>query len=168
MIVTALLLQFVIASQSPNVATSNLKASDLILGLTWAQPLVRGVWRDGQVDIIPSDSGNHVTPAYVAFTADGNVLVGDAAKEQAASNPSNTVHSAKRLIGRPYSDPSVQADMKLWPFAVKHGESAADADKPYIAVVVNNQTNLYSAEDISAMVLGKLKDIWHTHTLAFP
>jgi heat shock protein 5 len=78
------------------------------------------VWKNGRVEICPNEQGNRITPSYVAWTSDGQRLVGDAAKNQAAINPSNTVFDVKRLIGRKFSDSSVQRDTKLFPF---QGES---------------------------------------------
>jgi molecular chaperone DnaK (HSP70) len=77
------------------------------------------VWKNGRPEICPNEQGNRVTPSYVAWTSDGQRLVGDAAKNQAATNPTNTVFDIKRLIGRKYSDPSVQRDAKLLPFKSK-------------------------------------------------
>jgi molecular chaperone DnaK (HSP70) len=74
------------------------------------------VWKNGRVEICPNEQGNRITPSYVAWTSDGQRLVGDAAKNQAAINPSNTVFDVKRLIGRRFSDDSVQRDAKLFPF----------------------------------------------------
>ena len=77
-----------------------------------------GVFKNGRVDIIANDQGNRITPSYVAFTAEGERLIGDAAKNQLTSNPENTVFDVKRLIGRDWNDKSVQTDIKFYPFAV--------------------------------------------------
>lgn len=78
-----------------------------------------GVFKNGRVDIIANDQGNRITPSYVAFTAEGERLIGDAAKNQLTSNPENTVFDAKRLIGRAWTDSSVQQDIKYFPFKVR-------------------------------------------------
>ena len=88
-----------------------------------------GVWQNDKVEIIANDQGLNTTPSYVAFTEQER-LIGDAAKSQAARNPINTVFDAKRLIGRKFSDKSVQNDMKLWPFKVESGQQG----KPIIVV----------------------------------
>ncbi|XP_039128040.1 heat shock cognate 70 kDa protein 2-like [Dioscorea cayenensis subsp. rotundata] len=113
-----------------------------------------GVWQHDRVEIIANDQGNRTTPSYVAFT-DTERLIGDAAKNQVAMNPTNTVFDAKRLIGRRYSDPSVQADMKLWPFKVIPGPG----DKPMIVVHYKGEEKQFSPEEISSMVLTKMKEI---------
>lgn len=77
-----------------------------------------GVFKNGRVEIIANDQGNRITPSYVAFTPEGERLIGDAAKNQLTSNPENTVFDAKRLIGRTWNDPSVQQDIKYLPFKV--------------------------------------------------
>lgn len=77
-----------------------------------------GVFKNGRVEIIANDQGNRITPSYVAFTSEGERLIGDAAKNQLTSNPENTVFDAKRLIGRTWGDPSVQQDIKYLPFKV--------------------------------------------------
>ena len=98
--------------------------------------------------------GARTTPSYVAFT-DSERLIGDAAKNQTAMNPINTVFDAKRLIGRKYSDPQVQADIKDWPFKVKSG----DAEKPMISVEFHGEQKEFSAEEISSMILVKMKEV---------
>lgn len=77
-----------------------------------------GVFKNGRVEIIANDQGNRITPSYVAFTAEGERLIGDAAKNQLTSNPENTVFDVKRLIGREWSDATVQKDIKYFPFKV--------------------------------------------------
>ena len=113
-----------------------------------------GVWMNDKVEIITNDQGLNTTPSYVAFTEDER-LIGDAAKNQTARNPENTVFDAKRLIGRKFSDKSVQEDMKLWPFKV---EAGAD-EKPTIVVQYKGETKKFQAEQISSMVLQKMKAI---------
>jgi len=113
-----------------------------------------GVWQNDRVEIIANDQGNRTTPSYVAFT-DTERLIGDAAKNQVAMNPENTVFDAKRLIGRRFSDSVVQADMKHWPFKVV----AKEGDKPYIQVNYKGETKTFAPEEISSMVLIKMKEI---------
>jgi heat shock protein 5 len=108
-----------------------------------------GVVKNGRVEIIANDQGNRITPSYVAFTSDGERLIGDAAKNQLTSNPENTVFDAKRLIGREFKDASVQADMKYWPFKV-----VEKSTKPNIQIESNGEQKLFAPEEISAMVLG--------------
>ena len=112
-----------------------------------------GVWQNGKVDIIPNDMGERTTPSYVAFT-DTERLVGDAAKNQITRNPTNTVFDAKRLIGRKYEEREVQDDIKLWPFKVVKDPKS---DRPQIQIVYQKQEKKFFAEEISAMVLQKLK-----------
>lgn len=123
----------------------------LDLGTTY---LCLGVWQNGRVEIIANDQGNRTTPSYVAFT-DTERLVGDAAKNQANMNSTNTVYDAKRLIGRKFSDPIVQADMKLWPFTVVNDGN----DKPQIVVTYKGEEKKFYAEEISAMLINKMKEI---------
>lgn len=112
-----------------------------------------GVYKNGRVEIIANDQGNRITPSYVAFTPDGERLIGDAAKNQLTTNPENTVFDAKRLIGRDWSDPAVQHDIKFFPFRVKEKNS-----KPYIQVATSQGDKEFAPEEISAMVLGKMKE----------
>lgn len=116
------------------------------------------VWQNGRVEVIANDQGNRITPSYVAFT-DTERLIGDAAKNQAATNPKNTIYDAKRLIGRKFSDKTVQDDIKLWPFTVK-GDSN---DKPVIEVEYKGETKTFAPEEISAAVLVKMKEIAETY-----
>merc|ERR1712176_184714 len=112
-----------------------------------------GVWKNDGVEIIANDQGNRTTPSYVAFT-DTERLIGDAAKNQVARNPENTVFDAKRLIGRKYADPIVQADAKLWPFKIIAGAG----DKPMIEVHFNGEDKKFHPEEISSMILTKMKE----------
>ena len=79
-----------------------------------------GVYKNGRVEIIANDQGNRITPSYVAFTSEGERLIGDAAKNQLTSNPENTIFDVKRLIGREWTDPTVQNDVKFLPFKGQH------------------------------------------------
>ena len=111
-----------------------------------------GVFQHGKVEIISNDQGNRTTPSYAAFT-DSERLIGDAAKNQMAMNPVNTVFDAKRLIGRRFDDPCVQSDMKHWPFKV-----VDKATKPNIQVEFKGETKVFSPEEISSMILIKMKE----------
>lgn len=111
------------------------------------------VWQGDRVEVIANDQGNRTTPSYVAFT-ETERMIGDAAKNQAAMNPTNTVYDAKRLIGRKFDDEHVQKDMKLWPFTVKPD----GAGKPLVEVQYKGEKNTFHAEEISAMVLTKMKE----------
>src|SRR5687768_106989 len=112
-----------------------------------------GVWINDKVEIIPNDQGINTTPSYVAFTEEER-LIGDAAKNQAARNPKNTVFDAKRLIGRKFSEKQVQDDMKHWPFKVEQGAG----DKPMIVVEFKGESKKFHPEEISAMVLVKMRE----------
>jgi heat shock protein 1/8 len=113
-----------------------------------------GVWQNDRVEIIANDQGNRTTPSYVAFN-DTERLIGDAAKNQVAMNASNTVFDAKRLIGRKFRDQVVQDDMKHWPFTVLEGAGG----KPTIQVSYKGEVKQFAAEEISSMVLMKMKEI---------
>ena len=120
------------------------------------------VWRKDRVDVCPNEQGHRITPSYVAFVRDKNDssspatrLIGDAAKNQAPSNAENTIFDVKRLIGRKYSDPTVQADKKLFPFTI-----ADKAGKPVVALQDGKQ---YTPEEISGMILRKLKETAETY-----
>ncbi|EFN50655.1 hypothetical protein CHLNCDRAFT_144025, partial [Chlorella variabilis] len=111
-----------------------------------------GVYKNGKVEIIANDQGNRITPSYVAFT-DTERLIGDAAKNQATVNPKRTVYDVKRLIGRKFSDAEVQRDAKLVSYNIVDKQS-----KPYIQVEVAGESKSFSPEEISAMILTKMKD----------
>jgi len=113
-----------------------------------------GVFKNGRVEIIANDQGNRITPSYVAFTAEGERLIGDSAKNQLTSNPENTVFDAKRLIGRDWSEKTVQSDIQLFPFKVVEKN-----EKPHIKVNTGSGDKVFAAEEISAMVLGKMKEV---------
>jgi heat shock protein 1/8 len=129
---------------------SNVDSIGIDLGTTYS---CVGVWQHDKVEIIANDQGNRTTPSYVAFTNER--LIGDAAKNQVSMNSANTVFDAKRLIGRKFDDANVQSDMKHWPFSVIEGIGG----KPVIQVTFNNEQKLFSPEEISSMVLIKMKEI---------
>jgi heat shock protein 5 len=110
------------------------------------------VFQNGRVEIIPNDQGNRITPSYVSWDPQGERLIGDAAKNQATVNPEQTVFDVKRLIGRKYGDKTVQADKKLLPFKI-----VAKDDKPFVEVNVKGETKSFAPEEISAMVLSKMR-----------
>jgi molecular chaperone DnaK (HSP70) len=121
------------------------------------------VWRGNRVDVCPNEQGNRITPSYVAFTKDGTRLVGDAAKNQAAQNPSGTLFDVKRLIGRKYSDATVQKDKSLFPFGLASDKSG----KPVIELgdefkKAHSKTR-FTPEEVSGMVLRKMKEIAETY-----
>lgn len=111
-----------------------------------------GVFKNGRVEIIANDQGNRITPSYVAFMDSGDRLVGDAAKNQATINPESTVFDVKRLIGRKFSDKSVQSDKKLVPYDI-----VSDKDKPVIKVTQAGKDSTFAPEEVSAMILQKMK-----------
>merc|ERR1712004_179572 len=136
------------------VATKNV-AIGIDLGTTYS---CVGVFEHGKVEIIANDQGNRTTPSYVAFT-DTERLIGDAAKNQVAMNPVNTVFDAKRLIGRKFEDETVQRDMKLWPFKVVKDSSG----KPKLEVEYKCEDKTFTPEEISAMILTKMKETAEAH-----
>ncbi|KAI5283108.1 ATPase with role in protein import into the ER [Ascosphaera aggregata] len=155
---TVLYLIFVLFAPLAFMGTANADASNEIdgpvigidLGTTYS---CVGVMQNGKVEILVNDQGNRITPSYVAFTDDER-LVGDAAKNQYAANPRRTIFDIKRLIGRKYSDKDVQRDIKHFPFKVINKK-----DRPSVSVEVGGSPKDFTPEEISAMVLGKMKDI---------
>lgn len=118
-----------------------------------------GIFKNGQVEIIPNELGNRITPSVVAFT-DEERLIGEAAKNQATINPSRTLYDVKRLIGRKYNDKTVQYDKKYLPYDIVDKET-----RPYIRVPgIQGETKTYAPEEISAMVLTKMRDIAESYT----
>ena len=111
-----------------------------------------GWWKDNRCEIIANDQGNRTTPSYVAFTGEERII-GDGAKNQSSMNPENTVFDAKRLIGRDYNDPVLQADLKQFPFRVSE-----DNKKPVIQVIFKGEKKTFHPEEISSMVLTKMKE----------
>lgn len=111
-----------------------------------------GIWRNNMVEIIANEQGNRTTPSIVAFT-EAERLIGDSAKNQSSANPKNTIFDAKRLIGRKYDDSAVQSDKTHWPFTVRSGKD----NKPVVEVDFKGEKVTYQAEEISAMVLTKMK-----------
>jgi L1 cell adhesion molecule like protein len=132
-------------------ASKTKKAIGIDLGTTYS---CVGVWQNERVEIIANDQGNRTTPSYVAFT-DAERLIGDAAKNQVSMNPENTIFDAKRLIGRKIDDASIQSDMAHWPFKV----IAKDGGKPHVQVEFKGEQKTFSPEEISAMILTKMKEI---------
>jgi heat shock protein 5 len=140
-----------VQSVNANDETENLgTVIGIDLGTTYS---CVGVMQKGKVEILVNDQGHRITPSYVAFT-DEERLVGDAAKNQAAANPTNTIYDIKRLIGRKMSEKDIQSDIKHFPFKV-----IARDDKPHVQVEVHGEKKVFTPEEISAMVLGKMKEV---------
>merc|ERR1712107_606818 len=137
------------------VKKNNFPAIGIDLGTTYS---CVGTFQHGKVEIIANDQGNRTTPSYVAFT-DTERLIGDAAKNQVAMNPNNTIFDAKRLIGLNFDDETVQKDLKLWPFKVVK-ESFG---KPKLEVEFKCENKTFTPEEISAMILTKMKETAEAH-----
>jgi len=133
------------------MATPKDMAIGIDLGTTYS---CVGVYMNDRVEIIANDQGNRTTPSYVAFT-ETERLIGDSAKNQISMNVENTIFDAKRLIGRKFSDSAVQSDIKHFPFSVFSGEN----DKPMMEIVYKNEKKVFSAEEISSMILSKMKQV---------
>lgn len=115
------------------------------------------VYKDGQVEVVPNDLGNRLTPSFVAFS-EGKRLVGDAAKHQADRNPENTIFNVKRLMGRKYSDSDVQMNKARFPYTVVNHHN-----RPYVRVAADGEFTYFSPEEISAMIISKMKDAAEAH-----
>ena len=131
-------------------AQKNGPAIGIDLGTTYS---CVGIYQHGKVEIIANEMGNRTTPSFVAFN-DSERLIGDAAKNQVAMNPHNTIFDAKRLIGRKFDDEKIQADMKHWPFKLYN-----DCGKPKIQVEFKGETKRFAPEEVSSMVLTKMREI---------
>ena len=117
-----------------------------------------GIMQNGKVEIIANDQGNRTTPSYVSFS-DKERLIGDPAKNQANMNPENTIFDAKRLIGRDTNDPNIIKDRKLWPFKVEDNNG-----KPVISVLYKEERKSFQPEEISSMILTKMKETAEAYT----
>lgn len=142
--------QFVTAREAPERGAT----VGIDLGTTYS---CVAAWNNGKIEIVPNDQGGRTTPSWVAFTKDGS-YVGDAAKNQVAMNPENTIFDAKRILGRRYDEEDVQRDIKLWPFAIVN-----DNNKPKIKVQSHGKTEVKAPEEISAQVLRYMKEIAETY-----
>ncbi|CAF1419894.1 unnamed protein product [Rotaria sordida] len=116
------------------------------------------VFKNSHVEIIENDQGNRITPSFVTFTSNGERLIGDAAKNLLVSNPQNTIFHIKRLIGREFDDPSIQQDIKHFPFSV-----VSKDNRPVVKVNIGSTEKLFTPEEISAMILGKMREIAETY-----
>lgn len=144
---------FILALVSASLAAGskfNCPIIGIDLGTTYS---CVGVFKNGRVEIIPNELGSRITPSVVAFTNDEK-LIGESAKNQASMNPTNTVYDVKRLIGRRFSDPDLQNDMKFLPYKI-----VSKGGKPNIQATVNGKTESYIPEQISALVLQKMRAI---------
>jgi L1 cell adhesion molecule like protein len=137
-------------TDAPKTTSKSSISIGIDLGTTYS---CVAVYQNGKVEVIANDQGNRTTPSFVSFTDDER-LVGDAAKSLVSSNPNNTVFDAKRLIGKKFNDASVQSDMKHFTYKVINKDS-----KPNIEVQFKGETKVFTPEEISAMVLGKMKEI---------
>jgi heat shock protein 5 len=149
--VSSLLISAVVSSS----AADNSPIIGIDLGTTYS---CVGVWRNDKVEIIPNESGSRTVPSWVSFNPEtGERLIGAAAKNQASSNPKNTIYDAKRLVGRRFDDPTVSKDAKYFPFNIVSQDS-----RPYVSVNIKGEDKKFSAEEISSMILTKMKLIAET------
>lgn len=148
------LLVVVLPFASQNFASADAENYGTVIGIDLGTTYsCVGVMKNGRVEILANDQGNRITPSYVAFT-DSERLVGDAAKNQVAANPLNTVFDIKRLIGQRFSDKIIQREIKHLPYSIVNKD-----DRPVVQVDYQNEEKTFTAEEVSAMILGKMKQI---------
>lgn len=148
-LVVLFLLALEASASDPNDGSEPIIGIDL--GTTYS---CVGIFKDGDVEIIPNEQGNRITPSYVAFNVNGERLIGDSALNQLTSNPTNTIFDVKRFIGRNWNDPFFTKDVHYYPYNV-----TGKNDKVYIQVLVGEEVREFAPEEISAMVLGKMKEL---------
>lgn len=148
-LVVLFLLALEASASDPNDGSEPIIGIDL--GTTYS---CVGIFKDGDVEIIPNEQGNSITPSYVAFNVNGERLIGDSALNQLTSNPTNTIFDVKRFIGRNWNDPFFTKDVHYYPYNV-----TGKNDKVYIQVQVGEEVREFAPEEISAMVLGKMKEL---------
>ncbi|KAG0681838.1 ATPase with role in protein import into the ER [Pichia californica] len=143
------------ATQNFNLANADTENYGTVIGIDLGTTYsCVGVMKNGRVEILANDQGNRITPSYVAFTDNNERLVGDSAKNQAASNPFNTIFDIKRLIGQRFNDKVIQKEIKHLPYKIINKD-----DRPIVQVNYNNESIDFTAEEISAMILSKMKSI---------
>lgn len=148
-LVVLFLLALEASASDPNDGSEPIIGIDL--GTTYS---CVGIFKDGDVEIIPNEQGNSITPSYVAFNVNGERLIGDSALNQLTSNPTNTIFDVKRFIGRNWNDPFFTKDVHYYPYNV-----TGKNDRVYIQVLVGEEDREFAPEEISAMVLGKMKEL---------
>ncbi|KAG2373597.1 hypothetical protein C9374_011886, partial [Naegleria lovaniensis] len=150
----------IVNTSQTNSSSSNTDDNGPVIGIDLGTTYsCVAIYRNGRVEIIVNDQGNRITPSVVAFSENGERLIGESAKNQATLNPYNTIYDAKRLIGRRFSDPQLQNDIALLPFKVVDRNG-----KPNIEVEIREgEKRVFSPEEISAMILGKMKLIAETY-----
>ncbi|CAF3826874.1 unnamed protein product [Rotaria magnacalcarata] len=143
------------APKPPRIPNDLAPVIGIDLGTTYS---CVAIFKSCHAEVIENDQGNRITPSYVAFTPNGERYIGDAAKNLLTSNPQNTIFHMKRLIGRNFDDPFIQKDLKYFPFSVFRKD-----DKPVVKVKTTSGDKLFTPEEISAMVLGKTREIAETY-----
>jgi len=156
-LILAILLVCVVAAYADDAKKDSKKVECPVIGIDLGTTYsCVGIYKNGHVEIIPNELGNRITPSVVSFT-DEERLIGEAAKNQATINPTRTVYDVKRLVGRKFTDSTVQKDKKYLPYDI------VDKDgKPYVRAEVKGEKKTYAPEEVSAMILTKMKEIAET------